>query len=132
VDDGVVLNPQLTIPAATIDFLCRGGDEYPLQGLTFRNIGVSYQQALANYIRSPQGLNGVISAADYPTGGEGRIVKYVPSSSFVADVNGDGVVSGLDLAVMFANWGRSGAGDVDGNGTVNARDLAFVLANWTV
>ena len=65
-------------------------------------------------------------------GGEGRIVKYVPSSSFVADVNGDGVVSGLDLAVMFANWGRSGAGDVDGNGTVNARDLAFVLANWTV
>ena len=131
VDDGIVIDPQLTIPAATIDFLCRGGDEYPLQGLTFRNIGVSYQQALANYVRSPQGLDGVISAADYPAGGEGRIVKYVPSSSFPADINGDGVVNGLDVGVMFANWGFSGAGDVDGSGTVNARDLAIVLANWT-
>jgi 5'-nucleotidase/UDP-sugar diphosphatase len=131
VEGGVVLDPQLTIPAATIDFLCRGGDEYPLEGLTFRNIGVSYQQALANYVRSPQGLSGVISALRYPEGGEGRIVKFVPSPSFPADVNGDGVVNGLDLGVMFANWGSSGAGDVDGNGTVNARDLAIVLASWT-
>jgi len=36
------------------------------------------------------------------------------------------------VAVMFANWGSSGAGDVNGSGTVDARDLAVVLANWTI
>jgi 5'-nucleotidase len=37
-------------------------------------VGVSYQQSLANYITAPDGLNGQVTAADYPEGGEGRIV----------------------------------------------------------
>jgi 5'-nucleotidase/UDP-sugar diphosphatase len=59
------------INIATIDFLARGGDQYPYRGAPFTPVGVSYQQALANYIID--GLGGVISAADYPEGGEGRI-----------------------------------------------------------
>jgi 5'-nucleotidase len=65
----VVAGPDLTV--ATIDFLARGGDQYPYRGAPFTNIGVTYQQALANYI--VDGLGGLISAADYPEGGEGRI-----------------------------------------------------------
>ncbi|MBW7882927.1 MAG: 5'-nucleotidase C-terminal domain-containing protein [Caldilineaceae bacterium] len=65
----IVAGPDLTV--ATIDFLARGGDEYPFRGAPFTTVGVSYQQALANYIET--GLGGVISAADYPVGGEGRI-----------------------------------------------------------
>jgi 2',3'-cyclic-nucleotide 2'-phosphodiesterase (5'-nucleotidase family) len=68
----VVAGPALTV--ATIDFLARGGDGYPFGPVDFTPVGVSYQQALANYITSPDGLNGQVTAADYPEGGEGRIV----------------------------------------------------------
>ena len=67
----VVAGPALNI--ATIDFLARGGDQYPYRGAPFTNIGVTYQQALANYIE--MGLGGNITATDYPEGGEGRIVR---------------------------------------------------------
>ncbi len=67
----VVAGPDLTV--ATIDFLANGGDQYPFRGAPFTTLGVSYQQALANYIET--GLGGLISAADYPEGGEGRITN---------------------------------------------------------
>lgn len=78
-DDGTIIvsagavadGPALNI--ATIDFLARGGDQYPYRGAPFTNIGATYQQALANYIEL--GLDGLISAVDYPEGGEGRIVE---------------------------------------------------------
>jgi len=60
-----------SIDIATIDFLARGGDQYPYRGAPFTNIGFTYQQALANYITD--GLGGTITAAQYPEGGEGRI-----------------------------------------------------------
>jgi 5'-nucleotidase len=67
----VVAGPAINI--ATIDFLARGGDQYPYRGAPFINVGVTYQQALSNYILT--GLGSVISAADYPEGGEGRITE---------------------------------------------------------
>jgi 5'-nucleotidase len=65
----VVPGPALNI--ATIDFLARGGDQYPYRGAPFINVGASYQQALENYI--VDSLAGSITAAQYPEGGEGRI-----------------------------------------------------------
>lgn len=67
----VVAGPDLTI--ATIDFLARGGDQYPFRGAPFTTLGVTYQLALRNYIEV--GLNSLITAADYPKGGEGRITR---------------------------------------------------------
>ena len=67
----IVPGPALNI--ATIDFLAKGGDQYPYRGAPFTTLGVTYQQSLANYI--VQGLGGLISAADYPEGGEGRITR---------------------------------------------------------
>ncbi len=70
VTGGVVQSgPALNI--ATIDFLARGGDQYPYRGAPFTSIGVTYQQALENYIAV--GLGGVVSGVDYPLGGSGRI-----------------------------------------------------------
>ena len=75
VEDGaVVAGGPVTI--VTNDFSARGGDMYPFRGAPFTTIGVVYQQALFNYIIDPVvdgGLGGIISAADYPEGGEGRI-----------------------------------------------------------
>ncbi len=67
----MIAGPDLTV--ATIDFLARGGDEYPYRGAPFTALGVTYQQALANYIVT--GLGELITAADYPEGGEGRITE---------------------------------------------------------
>jgi 5'-nucleotidase len=61
--------PDITI--ATIDFLARGGDQYPYRGASFSVLGVSYQQALQNYIEDA--LAGEINISNYPEGGEGRI-----------------------------------------------------------
>lgn len=71
VSGGAVVPGAPSLDIATIDFLARGGDQYPYRGASFTTLGVTYQQALENYIET--GLGGLISAADYPLGGEGRI-----------------------------------------------------------
>ena len=65
--------PGDPVNIATIDFLVRGGDQYPYRDAPFVPVGVTYQQALSNYIQ--QALAGLITAADYPEGGEGRILR---------------------------------------------------------
>jgi 5'-nucleotidase len=74
---GVVqTGPDLTV--ATIDFLARGGDQYPYRGAAFTSVGVSYQQALSSYIQAPSGdggLDRLISSTQYPEGGAGRITQ---------------------------------------------------------
>jgi 5'-nucleotidase len=83
-DDGTVIvtggvvqtGPDLTV--ATIDFLARGGDQYPYGGAPFAVLGVSNQRALSNYIQAATGdggLDGLISSAQYPEGGAGRITQ---------------------------------------------------------
>ncbi|MCY4457876.1 MAG: 5'-nucleotidase C-terminal domain-containing protein [Acidimicrobiaceae bacterium] len=75
VEDGVVV-PGDPVVLATIDFLANGGDCYPLADLEATNLGVSYQQAIVDYITTE--LNGEITAADYPVGGDNRIVTLMP------------------------------------------------------
>ncbi len=76
-DDGtVVVRNGAVVPGdpvvlATIDFLANGRDCYPLADIEFTSLGVTYQQALADYIATD--LGGAITAADYPAGGAGRI-----------------------------------------------------------
>lgn len=77
VENGAVVDgPAINI--ATIDFSAAGGDQYPFRGAPFTRLGVVYQQALFNYITDSTvngGLAGQITAADYPEGGEGRIIR---------------------------------------------------------
>lgn len=48
------------------------------------------------------------------------------------DVDGDGSVGPVDLAIVLNQWGDSGVpADIDGSGVVDAGDLSVVLANWT-
>ena len=75
VSDGQVV-PGDPVVLATIDFLANGGDCYPLADIEFTKLGVSYQQALANYISID--LGGTITAAAYPPDGASRIVALAP------------------------------------------------------
>jgi 2',3'-cyclic-nucleotide 2'-phosphodiesterase (5'-nucleotidase family) len=70
---GGVVQPGDPLSVATIDFLARGGDQYPFGGLPFTTLGVTYQQTLLDYLEI--GLGGVITSVDYPEGGEGRITR---------------------------------------------------------
>jgi 5'-nucleotidase/UDP-sugar diphosphatase len=73
-DDGTVLvtggvTQDVTIDIVGLNFSLGGGDAYP--AVPFTNLGISDQQALERFIEVD--LGGVVSAADYPRGGEGRI-----------------------------------------------------------
>ena len=46
-----------------------------------------------------------------------------------ADLSGDQVVNGSDLAVVLSSWGTT-TGDVTGDGITDASDLASVLSAW--
>ena len=70
---GGVVQPGDPITIAIVDFSAKGGDQYPFRGAPLTTIGVTYQQALSNYIQ--MGLGGSITAAQYPEGGEGRITN---------------------------------------------------------
>ncbi len=51
-----------------------------------------------------------------------------PPAGNPADLDGDGVVGGADLAMLLGAFGASGPGDLDGDGTVGGADLAALLA----
>jgi 5'-nucleotidase/UDP-sugar diphosphatase len=80
-DDGTVIvaagelaaTAPATISFATNDFTFRGGDGYPLVGVSFVVLPYTYQEAFETYLID--GLGGVVTAADYPVGGVGRIVE---------------------------------------------------------
>ena len=46
-----------------------------------------------------------------------------------ADLNGDGVIDGADLATVLGGWGTAG-GDTNGDGSTDGADLAAVLSAW--
>ncbi len=51
-----------------------------------------------------------------------------------ADLDRDGLVSGVDLSILLANWGPVGPGvrgDLDCDGLVSGEDLARLLADWS-
>ncbi|MBK6766715.1 MAG: 5'-nucleotidase C-terminal domain-containing protein [bacterium] len=108
---------------ATNNFTAANGDAIPFRALPKTLIGVSYQQALFNYISEPTGLNGVISGGEYPTApGEYRIVQRTlsqtftngnPAADFHAQATGDAMtelVSGFDLYFFGPNTPTSVTG----------------------
>ena len=49
------------------------------------------------------------------------------------DVNHDGVVNGLDIALVSSHWLQTGAGapgDANGDGVVNGLDIALISSHW--
>lgn len=58
------------------------------------------------------------------------VVIYSQSPSTPADLNGNGVIDGADLAILLGEWGWPGNADLNGDGVVNGSDLAIVLGAW--
>ncbi|WP_157251711.1 bifunctional metallophosphatase/5'-nucleotidase [Patulibacter americanus] len=88
VENGAVVTGAPAVNIATTDFTARGGaggnggDGYPFRKPTVEPIGVGYQQSLEDYLVAPiasGGLNRVITAAQYPAGGDGRLRALTPA-----------------------------------------------------
>lgn len=97
VDGGAVVGGARSVAIATNDFSARGGDSYPFRGADFVTLGITYQQALLTYIRDS--LGGLVTAADYPEGGEGRITFQM----IVAGEGAADVAAAFGLAGPFPN-----------------------------
>jgi hypothetical protein len=68
------------------------------------------------------------------------VLNTIPDAG---DLNGDGVVNGLDLGALLANWsipaGSPACGgevpcsaDLNGDGVIDGLDLGLLLAHWTI
>ncbi len=117
VENGVVIPGAQDVDVAIVDFLARGGDQYPFRGLPFTTLGVSYQQSLASMIEDT--LMGTISMTAYPEGGEDRIIQ-----SCYADFDLDGELTLFDF-LAFQNAFDAGetAADCDRNGSLDLFDF---------
>lgn len=62
---------------------------------------------------------------------EYRLRVTVSIGAVPGDLNGDGRVNGVDLAILLASWGGSGPADFTGDGVINGADLGTLLALWT-
>ena len=130
--DGAVV-PGPDVPLATIDFLARGGDCYPLGALGFTAVGVSYQQALADYITGD--LGGVVTAAEYPAAGTNRVVivdnAIPPQLTLPADIT----VDATSDAGAVVTYDATATDDVDGAVTATcspASGETFAIGTTTV
>ena len=54
-----------------------------------------------------------------------------PPAGITGDLNGDGAVNSVDIAILLSQWGGSGSADLSGNGIVASEDIAILLSNWT-
>ncbi len=63
-------------------------------------------------------------------GGGGPMITYI-----LGNINKDGKVDVLDLAILFTNWGASPTNanaDVNKDGVVNIIDFSILMVNWTI
>lgn len=58
------------------------------------------------------------------------IEGIAPPDPCPADLNDDGTVDGIDLGMLLASWGGSGAADLNADGSVDGIDLGLLLADW--
>ncbi len=137
-DDGTAivrdgeLVPGDAVVLATIDFLANGGDCYPLSDIDFTSLGVTYQQALANYIS--EDLDGTITAADYPEGGDDRITtEMAPETVTVRVRRGDSLwriaAKLLGSGFRWPEIYELNAGQTQADGR-SLRDPDLILIGW--
>ena len=75
---------------------------------------------------------GAIVAVDNSQFGFLKLETFLNSEVLEGDLNGDGCITGQDLAIILANWGTAegNPADLDGDGVVGGSDLSVVLSGW--
>ncbi|NJM15616.1 MAG: hypothetical protein HC896_09820, partial [Bacteroidales bacterium] len=102
VANGEVVAGAPNVNMATIDFTANGGDGYPFAPYGPITLGATYQQAFSSYLQAADGLNGVISAAQYPF--------QSPKQRIIAAVSETPALSPVALSEDFNNCPAAPAG----------------------
>lgn len=99
VQNGEIESGAPTIALVTNDFTANGGDGYPFENLGYTTLGTTYQRAFSNYLINQDGLNGAITASQYPTGMNDRIIEELseiaPLTASLLHENFDACESGF-------------------------------------
>lgn len=53
-----------------------------------------------------------------------------PTEDCLGDLNEDGFVDGIDIAIVLGVWGDDDAGDLTGDDMTTGADLSVILGNW--
>jgi 5'-nucleotidase len=133
IENGAVAPGAPDLNIATINFLATGGDQYPFNGAPYTSLGVTYQQAVFNYIVGP--LSGLIANEDYQINGEGR-TKKVPYTEWTGAADDDWFnagnwTSGIPDATTNAyleDASKAGALVISG-GTANVADFHVLIGS---
>ena len=129
VTDGAIAAGARDVSIAVVDFLARGGDQYPFRGAAFTTLGVPYDRALSEYVQ--RGLGGFVSVLDYPAGGENRVVTLGgPAAVGVcpADLDLRTGVNFFDLRTFLSLFNAgSPAADRDRDGDIDFHDVQSYL-----
>lgn len=111
------LHLQITSPA--ID---AGSNTLIPVGILFDRDGLTRRVDITTVVDTGVGTSPIVDIGAYE-------VPPPPPPACPADLNGDGEVGGLDLAIVLSAWGTPG-GDVDGDGFTDGADIAAILSGW--
>lgn len=78
--------------------------------------------------------SGYLDAWEIDNGGDGDGNGELDAcEGLLGDLNGDGIIDGIDFGIFSGLWGTDGSlgGDLNGDGIVNGGDLALILNGWT-
>ncbi len=82
VEDGEVV-PGDAVVLTTVSWFAGGGDCFPAADLPHTRLGITDQRTMADYL--VDGLGGVVTAEQYPVGGEGRVTILDSSADEMDD-----------------------------------------------
>lgn len=75
---------------------------------------------------------GFHASATFDLVGGFHAIQAFAGPGLVGDINGDGTVGNIDLAILLGAWGSiGGPADLNGDGVVDNIDLAILLGAWS-
>lgn len=124
-------------PEGEMHFIARTGLMISLAGEPSRQIALlSPRFGVGQHSGRRSGINerGDVALRIVFTNGDEAVVVAQRPGPCAADLNGDGVVDGLDLGMLLGGWGVFGpigtGGDVDWDGDTDGTDLGVLLGAW--
>lgn len=131
VSNGELAQDAPSISIAIVDFLARGGDQYPFRGAPLTSLGITYDRALTQYIQNE--LGGFVDVHAYPGGGENRAIAIDGPDAVgycLSDINLDLQRNFFDVSTFISLYlDGSAAADYNQDGSLNMFDVtAFIAA----
>ncbi|HAQ66249.1 MAG TPA: hypothetical protein DCR70_00505 [Phycisphaerales bacterium] len=124
-----LIDTRGTIPTVSISF--KEGITIPLPKIpAFDDLAVPLPTILPPGSTANLVFDGVITGGDFSIGMNAML--QATGAAVQMDFNDDGLVNGIDLAILLNAWGSQNSPyDLDGTGTVDGSDLSLLISCWS-